>query len=229
MVIPITSESNWLPMLEALPPWQPPMVPTLVVSPHPDDETLSVGGLISFLRRNRVDVSVVAVTDGENAYEGEADLGAVREKEQVCALARLGVNAEKVVRLRMTDSGLYRSEADLTDALRRLVPPGGHIVAPWAGDFHPDHEVCGRAARVAADAVGATLSYYFFWTWHRGTPSTLKGLDLAIFSMDALSQQDKQQALLCHSSQLQHASGQPILPPSLLEPMRRSYEVFLTV
>jgi LmbE family N-acetylglucosaminyl deacetylase len=68
MIHPITSEDEWGSLLQALPTWRPPMIPTLIISPHPDDETLSVGGLIHYLRRNPIDVSVIAVTDGENAY-----------------------------------------------------------------------------------------------------------------------------------------------------------------
>jgi LmbE family N-acetylglucosaminyl deacetylase len=213
--------------LDDLPNWRPPMVPTLIISPHPDDETLAVGGLIRYLCDSKVDVSVAAITDGENAYAGESGLGPVRVLEQERALAELGVPSEKIVRLRMRDSGLHENEADLTEALLALATKGGHIIAPWDGDFHPDHEVCGRSARTVADGIGAKLTYYFFWTWHRGTPSTLDGLDLVAFSVDEDGITRKKRALQCHRSQLQHPSGQPILPSYLLEPMERPYEVFL--
>src|ERR1700761_7210847 len=101
MITPLVEEPVWASMLEGLPSWHPPMVPTLVVSPHPDDETLSVGGLIHFLTKSCIDVAVVAVTDGENAYEGEDGLGPVREMEQSYALAHLGVGPQGVHRLRM--------------------------------------------------------------------------------------------------------------------------------
>lgn len=228
MVTPITRESEWRHALDGLPIWSPPKAPALVISPHPDDETLAAGGLICSLAKAKVDISVIAVTDGENAYEGEIGLGPIREAEQTAALSKLGVPADKIHRLRLPDSGLCDAEAELTAALLPLVHAGMHIVAPWIGDFHPDHEACGRAARTVAEAAGASLTYFFFWTWHRGTPATLDGVRLVSFPLHADELQRKNRALLCHRSQLEHPGGQPILPENLLEPMQRPYEVFLS-
>ena len=227
MVKPIVHEPDWLQILDTLPVWEPPAVATIVLSPHPDDETLSVGGLLHALTRSGTDVSVVAVTDGENAYEGEIGLGPVREREQTAALAVLGVPAHKVHRLRLPDSGLHLAETKVVEALLSVLRPGMHIIAPWSKDFHPDHEVCGRAARVAANIAGAHLSFYFFWTWHRGTPSQLEGLRLVSFPLRSEDLAAKQKALSCHLSQLEHPSGQPILPADLLESMQRNFEVYL--
>jgi LmbE family N-acetylglucosaminyl deacetylase len=227
MIAPITPEREWRDALDGLPAWRPPMVPTLLISPHPDDETLAAGGLLSRLTMARVEVAVAAVTDGERAYEDEPGLGAIREVEQAAALAVLGVPPEKIHRLRLPDSGLHLEETTLIEAIRPLAQSAGHVLAPWTGDFHPDHEVCGRAARAVAAAAGIDLTYYFFWTWHRGTPSTLEGLELVSFPLQPGELQRKNDALLCHRSQLHHPSGQPILPDNLLQPMQRPYEVFL--
>ena len=67
MIVPILDEAGWNPRLAGLPRWQPPHRPTIVISPHPDDETLGTGGLISELRFWGIEVTIVAVTDGENA------------------------------------------------------------------------------------------------------------------------------------------------------------------
>ncbi len=231
MVIPITSETEWLTSLEKLPRWQPPFTPTLVVAPHPDDETLGAGGLIADLRAQGAAVNVVAVTDGENAYPGSpgtaAQLAIQREQEQTEALACLGVPAACIHRLHLTDSAVTASETLLTEALTHLITPHTHVLAPWPGDFHPDHEACGRAARSAAQAHGAQLTFYFFWTWHRGTPQLLEGLPLVSFSLTPDTRDARHRALLCHRSQLHRAGGDPILPHDLLEPASRPFEVFL--
>ncbi|WP_263380748.1 PIG-L deacetylase family protein [Granulicella paludicola] len=227
MVTSIISEPDWLQALGGLPFWHPPNTRTLILSPHPDDETLSVGGLIHSLTHAGTDVSVVAVTDGESAYEGESGLGPVRVAEQEAALAVLGVPQHKVYRLRLPDSGLHQVQSELENSLSSIVRPGMHVIAPWTGDFHPDHEVCGRAAQVAAQAAGAHLTFYFFWTWHRGTPSTLDGLSLVSFPLSDDDLAAKQDALRCHDSQLYHPSGHPILPADLLDPMQRNFEVYL--
>ena len=227
MIIPITEEKVWKRALDGLPLWQPPMVPTMILSPHPDDETLGVGGLIAHLTNANVDVRIAAVTDGEKAYVGDRGLGEVREAEQTSALAALGVSIESIYRLRMPDSGLLLRESELIRELMPYAPMGGHVIAPWIGDFHPDHEACGRAARVIAQTRKCALTYYFFWTWHRGTPETLNGLSLLRFPLGVEEFNRRKVALLHHQSQLVHPSGNPILPSNLLLPMERPYEVFL--
>ncbi len=227
MIVPIVDEETWRARLDGLPPWQPPLVPTLVVSPHPDDETLATGGLIAFLRARDVPVTVAAVTDGENCYEGETEMGRVRTGEQERALLRLGVSPECVLRFRMTDSDVGSEEERLAGRLAALLSPGMHVVAPWTGDFHPDHEACGRAARAAARAQGALLTECLFWTWHRGTPELLEGMRVGRFLLDPEQRRAKHEALQCHGSQLHREGDEPILPEYLLGPAYRPYEVFL--
>lgn len=224
------SETEWLASLGGLPVWSAPAVPLLVVSPHPDDETLGCGGLIAAERRRGAQVLVAAVTDGENAYPGEEGgygLAAIRRVEQERALARLGVGTESVLRFGLTDSSVGAREAELVERLMERMTPESCIVAPWEGDFHPDHEACGRAAAEAAGRTGARLISYFFWTWHRGTPETVAGLNLAMFPLDEGLLRAKTEALACHRSQLERVGGGPVLPPELLGPAHRAFEVFL--
>ncbi len=247
MIAPLTPEPIWRYTLDGLPLWQPPRVPTLVVAPHPDDETLGAGGLIASLRAEDIPVDVVAVTDGENAYLNfpEVDsshLGALREQEQADALACLGVERKHIHRLRLPDSGLAAHEGAIEDRLAALITPGMHVLAPWQRDFHPDHEICGRATAAAVRRIAArqtrtphdstpeatpVLSWYLFWTWHRGTPAMLAGERAARFPVAEMHRRRRAAALACHRSQLHHASGEPILPPHLTPPAQRPYEVFL--
>ncbi len=228
MIIPIVQETEWMSLLSDLPPWQPPRKPTVVISPHPDDETLGSGGLIARLRSKGIDVTVIAVTDGENAYgDDEGGLGEVREREQTNALAKLGVDRHHVIRFRLPDSGLRDCERRLIELLRSVLSANTHIVAPWRLDFHPDHEVCGRAAEAIAGEKEIQLTSYFFWTWHRGDRKTLEGQQLVSLPLAQDEIRAKEDALQCHQSQLQHTGGFPILPDYLLGPARRSFEVFL--
>jgi LmbE family N-acetylglucosaminyl deacetylase len=227
MIVPVTNEAEWASALTVAQAWDPPATKTLVVSPHPDDETLATGGLIASLISKGVDVVVAAVTDGEGAYAEYSDLAGVRRKEQRGALERLGLSAHQIVRLGIPDRYVAGHEPELIELLLPLVDQETHIIAPWPQDFHPDHEACGRAAQEVAVRTGAKLSFYFFWTWHRGTPAMVKGLQLRSF---ALSQEQlicKTEALLHHHSQLAHPSGEPILPELLLAPARRPFEIFL--
>jgi LmbE family N-acetylglucosaminyl deacetylase len=235
MIESLVSETEWIEVLGALPGWQPPRGPMLVIAPHPDDETLGAGGLIASQRALGIDVTVVAVTDGENAYLDTdpgviENLRRVRRQEQTNALGRLGVPEEKIVRFSLTDSGVTAREEELIQLLEPLITRGTHVISPWTGDFHPDHESCGRAAAIVAEKAGAQITSYFFWAWHRGTPELLMGprfnLQLGAFRFDEEILRAKTEALLCHRSQLERTTGDEILPASLLGPARRKFEVF---
>jgi len=226
MVVPLTSEREWSRRLDGVPWWKPIVRPTVVVVPHPDDEALAAGGLIAALTAKGVDLTVVAVTDGEHAYSENNGLATLRRREQTCALARLGVAESKIVRLGLLDSGVETQEMQLADQLRPLIHGETQLVAPWGGDFHPDHEACARAAGIVAREAGAKLISYFFWTWHRGTVATLDGINLGKFSLSNELLDAKQAALACHQSQLSHAPEPEILPENLLWPARMPFEVF---
>jgi LmbE family N-acetylglucosaminyl deacetylase len=228
MIQPITPEPSWNAKLSRLPVWHPPTGRIVFVSPHPDDEVLAAGGFLAAQRSKGVDITVVAVTDGENAY-GRCDrLGAIRVLEQAAALARLGIPCEKIVRLRLIDSAVQASETLLTQSLLSFVDADTHLVAPWSGDFHPDHEACGRAAETVAKRTGARLSSYFFWTWHRAEVNAIEQLHLSLFLLDDELLAAKTEALAFHCSQLIRECGDPILPECLLAPARRPFEVFAT-
>ena len=210
-------------------PWTPARRPTVVIAPHPDDEALAAGGLIAGLRELGVEVTVIAVTDGERAYGDAVDrsLGQLREREQTAALARLGVAPDRIVRLRLPDSEVATHQAEVVRRLRPLLSAEMQLIAPWPGDFHPDHESCGRAAQELAKLSGAQLTYWFFWTWHRGTPETIRSLSLRKLSLSEEQRTAKAEAIQCHGSQLERADGNPILPEELLQPARRAFEVFV--
>jgi len=226
-IVPLTTEIEWLSKLSDLPSWSLPMVPTLIVAPHPDDETLGAGGLIAKLRLHHVPVVVVAVSDGENAYVGAQGLGKVRELEQNIALARLGVDSQSVHRLGLPDRELAKWEGSMERSLAAIVSPGMHLVAPWPKDFHPDHEACGRAAERVAKKYGLELTFYLFWTWHRGEPEMLDGVSLVSLRLSERELHLKLFALEAHQSQFEHADGAPILSRELLRPAEREFEVYL--
>lgn len=219
-------EAEWLAVLRDVPEWTPPSLSTLVVAPHPDDETLGAGGLIAAQRSLGVDVLVAAVTDGEKAYGDMPGLGSLREQEQANALARLSVPRDCISRFRFPDGNVASFEAQLEDRLAPMIARDMLVVMPWKGDHHPDHEACGRVAERLAKRAGATVCSYFFWTWHWGGLDDLRGLSLRRFNLTDQLLGIKTDALSCHRTQLEHEGGGPVLPDLLLQPARRSFEVF---
>ncbi len=93
----------------------------MVFSPHPDDETLGVGGLIQRVLSAGGKVEVVFMTDGEGYAGGVEkedhtshptvkdyrDYGALRRSEALKAAATLGLRSQDVSFLGFPDDGLY--------------------------------------------------------------------------------------------------------------------------
>jgi LmbE family N-acetylglucosaminyl deacetylase len=223
---PNTTEHVWIDSLKLVRDWIPPLKATVIVAPHPDDETLAAGGLIAMQRARHLPVTLLAVTDGEAAYPDVPDLGKTRRKEQLRAAEALGVASEAVVCLAFRDSALANSELALADRIESCIDSDTLLVAPWPRDPHPDHEACGRASETAAKRTGAALVCYFFWTWHRFRPECLNGLPLRRLVLSADASDRRAKALACHRSQLRRDDGPPILPEIFLAPARRPFETF---
>jgi LmbE family N-acetylglucosaminyl deacetylase len=227
VLAPATTEQTWIHSLRVIPDWMPPGRSTVVVAPHPDDETLAAGGLIATQRSLEIPVTLLAVTDGEAAYPGVPDLGTTRRVEQARAAEALGINHDAVIRLGLRDSAVAESEPALADQIEAHISSETLLVAPWPRDPHPDHEACGRAAATAASRTGATLIFFFFWTWHRFRPECLNELPLRRLTLSADASSRRARALACHRSQLHRDELPPILPEIFLAPARRPFETFV--
>lgn len=128
----------------------------VLISAHPDDETLAAGALLRHLRS----VSVLHVTDGAPRDRrffppeirlSRAGYAALRHDEAVAALALAGVPAERVRALRVIDQEAVR---DLPRLVRELfqhiaeASPALVITHPYEGG-HPDHDAAAFAVHAA--------------------------------------------------------------------------------
>jgi LmbE family N-acetylglucosaminyl deacetylase len=206
----------------------------VVVAPHPDDEVLGVGGLLTLLQAAGTRLDVLCVTDGEASHPGGSispeELASRRVAETDAALAALGVQAG-VQRLQLPDGGRETLEQPVVDALR--LEPGTWLLGPWAGDGHPDHESVGRGCARVAERDGARLLSYPVWAWHWARPGDLRvpwtravqvGLPPAV-------QLAKARAIVEFVTQIRPIgpapADEPVLPPQMLEHFARPYEVVL--
>jgi LmbE family N-acetylglucosaminyl deacetylase len=115
----------------------------LVLAPHPDDEVLGCGGLITLHTTARRQVSVVIATDGAGADNAGSDLEAYRERrerETSEGLSVLGAN-EPPRFLRFRDRQLEQESAALQVRLRALIARfrPDLVAAPSPVEMHPDH------------------------------------------------------------------------------------------
>lgn len=107
----------------------------LVVSPHPDDAEISVGGTIAVSLRQKMRVGVLDLTSGEPTPHGSDEK---RKAETQTATDILGLTWRG--NLGLPNRSLIPnldSRRKLAEAFRRLRPR--IILAPYWQDAHPDH------------------------------------------------------------------------------------------
>ena len=209
----------------------------VVISPHPDDEVLGAGGLISEAGAHGIDISVVSVTDGEHCYPGNPfwpaqRLRDVRRSELDAALRALDLDHPHVSSLGIPDGSVSAHEKQLEEFLDSYLKYDDRVLAPWVRDGHPDHEAVSRATSRACMRSGSRLIQFPIWAWH-GIPMDRHGMSprgLTRFEMSERAHLRKVAGTRCFTSQI--AVGDPtipapVLPPSVLSPFLRPYEVFI--
>jgi LmbE family N-acetylglucosaminyl deacetylase len=194
--------------------WQPSIERTLVIAPHPDDDVIAAGGLLQRVVAAGGEVSVVFVTDGENnpwpqrymerrwflRSQDRAAWGAMRRREALCSLARLGVAKAATRFLAFPDqqiAALARSgDMRLGDQLQTLVDAFRPtlIVSPSASDLHSDHRAIAWFAHAAAQ--GTEITTYLV----HGTPQPERLMWTVVLS--ERERRRKREAIECHTSQL---------------------------
>jgi LmbE family N-acetylglucosaminyl deacetylase len=114
----------------------------LVFSPHPDDETIGVGGYIAQSIQNGADVRIVLVTNGD--FHGNED---IRYSEFKNATQILGVSGSQLVFLGLPDGKLDKMDptalsADLQSQIAQYHPD--IVIYPDIKDANPDHSTIGK-------------------------------------------------------------------------------------
>jgi LmbE family N-acetylglucosaminyl deacetylase len=221
-----TSEARWAPLLDALPDFRWPSCDRLVVvSPHPDDETLGSGGLIATAAMRAVPVLVVSVTDGE-AARPQPDLGAERRLELDRAVALLSPTRPVAVeRLAIPDGDVASHEQALLRRLASVITPADLVVSTLLDDGHPDHEACGRAAATVAFQRGAAMRAAPVWAWHWHDPRNTSIATGTRLSLLPSARARKRRAVACYRSQL--GGTHPVVPAFMLDRLDRAGEVFV--
>jgi LmbE family N-acetylglucosaminyl deacetylase len=211
----------------------------IVVAPHPDDETLALGGLIASMTANGMAVIVVTASDGEGSHPLSVtvtpdELRALRRGESRRALHVLADGQPGNVlnvQLHLRDGHLAAVQEDLTEQLLKYLTPQDLCFATWEFDGHPDHEAVGRAAKKASELSGARLLEYPVWTWHWATPDerSIPWDRARRVELSDESQQRKQRALECYQSQIlpigDAFGDEAIVAPTDLLHFQRPFEV----
>lgn len=221
---------------------------TLVVAPHPDDETLGCGGAIALLRRAGCNVRVVVVSDGAASHPNStryppSALRALREQETIRALGILGVAERDVTFLRLPDTAVpSASETGFDEVvgrcrrvLRQTGDGPGTVFLPWRRDPHRDHRAVWSIVRAAVggDRPLPRLVEYPIWVWelsqHGDPPATG---EMNIWRLDITSVLcQKQDAIAAYRSQTTPLIDDDpkgfFLTPEMLRHFSRPWELYL--
>ncbi|WP_460620407.1 PIG-L deacetylase family protein [Hymenobacter tenuis] len=221
--------------------------PTMVIAPHPDDESLGCGGTLVLLRQAGLPVWCVLVTDGTMSHPNSRKFPAparqaLREQELQDALAALGVAPGALLPLGLPDGAVpsptspegLAAVQQLLESIHQHKP--ATLLVPWRRDPHPDHKDTSHLVQAALAQLPQPprLLEYVVWAWERAAadelprPAEVQGWQLDIGSV--LGQ--KQQAIAAHRSQLH---GSPIdddptgftLSPGMLAHFAQPVEILL--
>jgi LmbE family N-acetylglucosaminyl deacetylase len=215
---------------------------SLVLAPHPDDETLGCGGfVIEACKRGRPPL-IVAVTDGAGSHPGSvtypaARLKALRAAELRSAAQVLGVPEDRVRFLDLPDTRAPSDGPGFERAVQAIVAmirdhSVANLLASWTHDPHGDHQVTACIASAAAQIARVRLLFYPVWGWllppEQPLPfSLVRGARLDVGRV----REQKWRALAAHASQYSGLITDDTqgfqLPQDLLAIADLDYEVFL--
>lgn len=219
---------------------------TLVLAPHPDDESLGCGGTLALLRQAGYAVHVVFVSDGTQSHPNSPTYPAerlrdLREAEARAALRELSIPESNSTFMRLPDRQVpTRAQADFAAASDRLARIAEQVrpqtvLVPYERDPHPDH----RATYQLLDEALKTVSEkprvleYLIWLWELGRPDDLpQPGERTVLKIDiptVITQ--KKRAIDAHQSQVTRLINDDptafYLSPELLSHFDVPYELYV--
>jgi LmbE family N-acetylglucosaminyl deacetylase/SAM-dependent methyltransferase len=214
----------------------------VVLSAHPDDETLGAAGLIRRMHSLGADVDVLVASDGEASHPGSPThspdrIAGLRRDEMCRALRHLAPRA-RLRPLGLPDGDVAAHHDALVDELRATIGPDASttlLATPWRDDGHPDHEAVARAVERVARETGAAAVEFPIWAWLWAAPDDprLHPSRLTVLQLTADERTAKRRAIGEHRSQVRALgdapADEPVLTERFLQHFRRPYEIFLPV
>lgn len=202
------------------------MLDVLIVSPHPDDAELGMGGAISKLQAEGFSVGILDLTSGEPTPHGSPE---VRQRETAEATQVLGIGWRENLGLpnRSLEPTL-EARAMLAGVIRRTRPRW--LFAPYWIDAHPDHVAATElveAARFWAKLTKTDLPgqphyperiYYYYCIHLRLIPQPAFVLDIS----DHWPR--KRAAIECYRSQF--IEGRPKDQPTIIDRLEQQAAVW---
>jgi LmbE family N-acetylglucosaminyl deacetylase len=219
--------------------------PFVVLSPHPDDETLGTGGLIAAARAAGQEVDVIVVTDGSGSHPRSKQyprqrLVDVRYSEVHQAGLALGLEPDRIVFLGLPDTLAPKSGPQFDAAVEETLnvirrSEAGALFVTWERDPHCDHEASAELARVVRRmSPGLKLWAYPIWGWHIEASADIRQPPPMASRIDISPYRDRKlEAIAAHASQMTDLiSDDPKgfrFDKNSLAPFLGQYEYFIEV
>lgn len=228
---------------------------TLIIAPHPDDETFGCGGMIATRTAGDAPVDLIFMTYGEASHNAcchirSEDVGAARRSQALAATGILGVTDEHIHWLGLRDGAIpakdgsefNRAVDQLAQIIQQAVPD--EIYCPHPLDCWPDHEAAARILLKAVQVSGlppsrgrfggagrSPVCFYLVWGWYGMQLRRLPRLGLGnVRRVDISSVRETKQAAI-NAYVGQHPPNCPnpyvgALPTGFMAPFQTSYEIF---
>lgn len=157
---------------------------TVVLAPHPDDESIGVGGTLALLRAHWLPVKVIFLTDGDASHPESATLSRsrladIRQREARAACHCLGVDDVDFCQLpdghapMEGDAGFAEAVALLESKIKPFDPHT--LLTTWRRDRHGDHRSAYQLARAVIDRISGSnqprLIEFPVWVWEARSPA----------------------------------------------------------
>jgi LmbE family N-acetylglucosaminyl deacetylase len=170
----------------------------LVISPHPDDESIGCGGTI---RKHIIDgdrVEVIFLTSGEKGGHGmpENETRTIREEEANKAAAILQI--DKLDFWHEPDGAFRASEINVNRLIEKIISYLPNIIyAPHENEQHTDHREAAMLISLAIKQLPSGFEKPMVWLYEVWTPIQRMDhiVDISMF-VDS-----KRQAILAYQSQ----------------------------
>lgn len=219
---------------------------TVVIAPHPDDESLGCGGTIALLRDAGLPVHVVFVSDGTLSHPNSKKYPAeklreLRETEALAALKILKVDQADASFMRLKDRSVPNPgeagfEPAVLQILQILIPlKPDTVLVTWKNDPHPDHRASWQIVNQAVADLEKKprILQYLIWIWELGNHADLiVNQHNKLYRVDiATVFEQKKEAIAAHISQVSRLIDDDpegfILSPEILAHFDHADELFI--
>ncbi len=146
---------------------------TLIIAPHPDDETFGCAGLIAEKMQIGVEVYVLFLTSGEKSLKNVLDkeVKEMRQKSAIEAVSVLGVDESHLLWLDLPDCQIPRKGYDSFDVGKNRVKDliesliieevyTTHYLEGWS-----DHLAAYELTIEAVKVLNKKIDVYLYWVW----------------------------------------------------------------